>query len=184
MHLTRRDFAKTGLGGLLGSVLALVPGKAKAQVEPKPVPSVPKPQPNPLPYVHYGYPRWFRCMDANADQADVLFCMDSPHGVSRIHLPSLLTIPLWVPDNSIPWPGQHAATIADVVRWLEEGYWKEITAAEAEALLKPKRICVWKPRFPGPTSLQQYPLGTRRIGPDGQPQIYCKCGSQSILTTE
>jgi len=173
MHLTRRDFAKTGLGGLLASALALWPGKAKGK--PKPLPSVPKPQPErhqpcdgevvavpcagrppdragPLPEVKFNFlpsksAVWLgRCADAE------LWVVAYWDGTSDFYI--------WTPDS-----GMRRETYCD-------GRWRAhptMSAGEAlrraqtrgllrqEALLKPKRICVWKSRFLGPTSLEQYP---------------------------
>ena len=107
--MNRRDFAKTGLGGLLAM---LVPGKVLAKGEPKPefpryfVPVKP-PMLSPL----VAYVEWRR-------SGSVFFI--TPDGVE---MPSR-----W-PDFDIC-----------VNEALHSGRWREITAAEAEALLKPVGI--------------------------------------------
>ena len=141
--MTRRDFAKAGLGGLLGSALALWPGKAKGK--PKPLPSVPKPQRERHQPCKSAV--WLgRCADAE------LWVVAYWDGTSDFYI--------WTPDL-----GMRRETYCD-------GRWRAhptMSAGEAlrraqtrgllrqEALLKPKRICVWKSRFLGPTSLEQYP---------------------------
>ena len=152
--MTRRDFAKTGLGGLLGSVLALWPGKAKGKrqvITPDMAAQMPCPfppwEPNPLPYVHYGYPRWFRYnknTSVGKPTTDVLFRMERHDEVVQIHLPSGAESPLQVLDDRWLCSPPRPANLADVVCWLENRLWREITAAEAEALLKSKRIVVCK----------------------------------------
>ena len=58
------------------------------------------------------------------------------------------------------WPTTY--TLAGAQKHVTDGRWREITAAEAEALLKPKTVRLWKAACPGPSLMQEYPLGTRR----------------------
>jgi len=110
--MNRRDFAKCGLGGLLASALALVPGRAKA--EPK-------------------FPRWFMC------RVVVYEVRAESH--------------VWLHNTGIPahrlWQWRTTAggalarkrptTMTDILPGVKDGHLREITAAEAEALLKPMK---------------------------------------------
>ena len=115
MHLTRRDFAKTGPGGLLGSVLALWPGKVVGKVKPK-------------------FPMYL--VEVRGRQPPTVCLADSATDF-RMQRSDYGPYPLYVitSDPCMLRPG----TFADVERRAAEGKWKEITAAEAEALLKPQQ---------------------------------------------
>jgi len=92
-------------------------------------------------------PRWFRYnknTSVGKPTTDVLFRMERHDEVVQIHLPSGAESPLQVLDDRWLCSPPRPANLADVVCWLENRLWREITAAEAEALLKSKRIVVCK----------------------------------------
>jgi len=127
--MNRRDFAKTGLGGLLGSVLALVPGKAKAEAK---------------------FPRWFLPVEGTWLSGWGATALVWARGPDEIVFYNRKDMAKRLPSHryviAAPGSGLHRATIANCERWLTEGVMREITAAEADALLKPK---MWRSTVTG-----------------------------------
>ena len=125
MHLTRRDFAKTGLGGLLGSVLALWPGKAKAEHlwRPEPWPGPSKPEPK--------FPRYF--VPTRGSILPYVYVEWRGKG-------SVIRVRRDGRACPMAWSGFEKA----VESGTRTGHWREVAVNEARALLKPKRIVVWK----------------------------------------
>ena len=157
--MNRRDFAKCGLGGLLASALALVPGRAKAEAK---------------------FPRWFLPVEGTWLSGWGATALVWARGPDEIVFYNRKDMAKRLPSHryviAAPGSGLHRATIANCERWLTEGVMREITAAEAEALLKSKRS--WTPE-PWPRSgpwtwTRDYPLGTRRTAADGQPVMYLR----------
>jgi len=141
--MNRRDFAKWSVGGPLALLAFLLPRKAKAKIKPK-----------------SEFPRYFCCLDGDgepygiyrAETSVLVFTvLPPPHGESVLR----------VADKWRRHPNERDATVHDAEQWVRRGYWKEITAAEAEALLRPKPI-PWQPEV-----ARRVCGNTGRIAPGG-----------------
>lgn len=127
--MNRRESLKSCVVGLLAPLAFLLPGKVAPKAK---FPRFFAPLPGWTPYAHCSEDKWlFTRVDTETSGA--IFYAHSAK---------------WKPG-----PPPHDIHLPGLEHNVRHGVCREITAVEAEALLKPKRIVVWKGLTPGRSSL-------------------------------
>jgi len=144
MKMRRKGFL-AALAGMVAAPVALLLPKGKAEAK---------------------FPRWFRSTALRRHYPNCLYVARSPKVVEslrRVCAPRFVRSRIW-PDRLWHHPvlqrgplDLRLMDLQDCLAMIDKGYWREITAAEAEALLKPKGS--WTPEpWPGPASAERVAL--------------------------